>query len=79
MYLGSLLFYLAFLTMSPSLAGSAVWVCVATFHHQIARYEEKLLVARFGDDYRHYMDEVPMWLPITLPHFKGRTGAGRQL
>jgi protein-S-isoprenylcysteine O-methyltransferase Ste14 len=31
--------------------------------HYIAKFEEKLLLARFGDDYEKYLREVPMWLP----------------
>lgn len=30
---------------------------------RICKYEEKLLVARFGDDYKSYMRDVPMLFP----------------
>jgi len=33
------------------------------FLHSISRYEEKLLVARFGKKYEDYMKQVPMWIP----------------
>ena len=62
-YLGEILFFLGFLMLSLSLAAAAAWVVAIAFLHFIAKYEEKLLLARFGDDYENYLREVPMWLP----------------
>lgn len=33
------------------------------FLYHLCRYEEKLLLLRFGDEYSRYMREVPMWVP----------------
>ena len=63
MYLSEALLYLGLLIMSISLIAAAVWVVVIAFLHYISRHEEKLLLARFGEDYRRYLREVPMWLP----------------
>ncbi|OGO08026.1 MAG: hypothetical protein A2Y92_00715, partial [Chloroflexi bacterium RBG_13_57_8] len=65
-YFSEMLFYLGLLLFSISLAGLAVWILIVAFLHFISRYEEKLLLARFGDDYRRYMNEVPMYLPCIL-------------
>jgi len=62
-YLSELLLYLGFLCLSISLAAAVVWVVAAIFLNVISRYEENLLIARFGDEYRRYMKEVPMWIP----------------
>ncbi len=62
-YLSEILFYLALLMLSLSLAAAAVWGITIVFLHYISKYEEKLLLARFGEDYEKYMQEVPMWLP----------------
>jgi len=62
-YLGEILLYLGILMLSISLAAAAVWVMAISFLHYIARYEEKLLLARFGDEYAKYMQDVPMWVP----------------
>jgi protein-S-isoprenylcysteine O-methyltransferase Ste14 len=62
-YLSEVLLYLGFLTLSMSLAAAAVWVITVGFLHYISRYEEKLLLARFGEEYQQYMQEVPMWIP----------------
>ena len=62
-YLSEMLLYLGFLMLSISLAAAAVWVVAIGFLHYISRYEERLLLARFGEDYEQYMREVPMWIP----------------
>jgi protein-S-isoprenylcysteine O-methyltransferase Ste14 len=63
-YLSEILLYLGFLMLSISLAAAAVvWVIAILFLHCISRYEERLLLARFGEDYEQYMREVPMWVP----------------
>ena len=62
-YLSEFLLYLGFLMLSISLA--AVFVCVMAilFLYCISRYEERLLLARFGEEYEQYMQEVPMLIP----------------
>jgi protein-S-isoprenylcysteine O-methyltransferase Ste14 len=63
MYLSEILLGLGFLLFSLSLAAVVVWVLAIGFLHVIAKYEERQLLAHFGDEYRDYMQEVPMWLP----------------
>jgi protein-S-isoprenylcysteine O-methyltransferase Ste14 len=62
-YLSEILLYLGFLMFSISIAAVAVWVAGIVFLHYLSRYEEKLLLARFGDEYKRYMRDVPMWIP----------------
>jgi protein-S-isoprenylcysteine O-methyltransferase Ste14 len=62
-YLAEILFYLGLLMLSLSLAAAVVWAIAIAFLHTISRYEEKLLLARFGQAYQAYMREVPMWIP----------------
>ncbi|HUU40884.1 MAG TPA: methyltransferase [Desulfatiglandales bacterium] len=62
-YLSEILLYLGLLILSISLAAAVVWIIAIGFLHYISRYEEKLLLARFGEEYEHYMREVPMWFP----------------
>ena len=62
-YLSEILLYLGILIMSMSLAAAVVWIIAIGFLHYISRYEEKLLLTRFGEDYKRYMQEVPMWFP----------------
>ena len=62
-YLSEILLYLGLLMLSLSLAATFVWVIAILFLHYISRYEERLLLARFGEEYKRYMREVPMWIP----------------
>jgi protein-S-isoprenylcysteine O-methyltransferase Ste14 len=62
-YLSEILLYLGLLMLSVSLAAAAVWVVAIGFLHYISLYEERLLLARFGEEYEQYMREVPMWIP----------------
>lgn len=64
-YLGSILFYLALLSITVSLTAAIVWLIIIGFYHYLARYEEKLLLRKFGTEYETYMKEVPMWIPKT--------------
>jgi protein-S-isoprenylcysteine O-methyltransferase Ste14 len=38
-----------------------------TFYSFIVRYEESLLVEKFGNRYRRYMRLVPRWIPDSVP------------
>jgi protein-S-isoprenylcysteine O-methyltransferase Ste14 len=63
MYFSEVLLYLGFLMFSVSLSAAVVWVFAVVFLYYISRYEEKLLLSNFGDEYKRYMNEVPMWIP----------------
>lgn len=62
-YLGAILMYLAAVVLSLSLIGAALWILIVLYYRYLARYEEGLLTKKFGEDYRLYMRQVPMWLP----------------
>ena len=62
-YLGEIVVYLGFLMLSVSLAAAVVWAVAIVFLHAISRYEERLLLARFGEAYEAYVREVPTWIP----------------
>jgi protein-S-isoprenylcysteine O-methyltransferase Ste14 len=63
LYISEILLYLALLLLKTSLAGLAVWIIIIAFLHYISRHEEKMLLARFGDKYKKYMRDVPMYFP----------------
>ena len=62
-YLSEILLYLGLLSFSVSLAAACVWAIGILFLHAISRYEERLLLARFGAEYERYQQQVPMWIP----------------
>jgi protein-S-isoprenylcysteine O-methyltransferase Ste14 len=62
-YLSEILLYLGLLMFSLSLAAVLVWFMTIIFLHYISRYEEGLLLTRFGEEYAQYMRDVPMWIP----------------
>jgi protein-S-isoprenylcysteine O-methyltransferase Ste14 len=63
-YLSEILLYFGLLTLRISLAAAVVWIFAIVFLHYISRYEEKLLLFHFGEEYKKYMSEVPMWIPL---------------
>jgi protein-S-isoprenylcysteine O-methyltransferase Ste14 len=63
LYLSEVLLYLGLFLLNTSLASLAVIVVVFAFLHYISRYEEKVLLERYGDEYRQYMKDVPMYFP----------------
>jgi protein-S-isoprenylcysteine O-methyltransferase Ste14 len=62
-YLGSILFYLGMIIATLSLLSLLMWIVIIIFYHLISRYEEKLLLKKFGIEYENYLREVPMWIP----------------
>lgn len=62
-YLGEIIMYAGLLILNISLSSALIWVMAIFFLHYISRYEERLLLAKFGEEYRQYMKEVPMWFP----------------
>jgi protein-S-isoprenylcysteine O-methyltransferase Ste14 len=62
-YLSCILFYLAMLILTLSILSGTVWIVIIVFYHLVSRYEERLLLQKFGEEYEGYMKEVPMWIP----------------
>jgi protein-S-isoprenylcysteine O-methyltransferase Ste14 len=63
MYLGILLFCLAFIFISVSLFSIAIWTAFFIFYDKMATYEEKSLIGILGEPYIAYQRRVSKWLP----------------
>jgi protein-S-isoprenylcysteine O-methyltransferase Ste14 len=66
-YLGCILFYIALVIFTLSILAAVICTTIIVFYHYIAKYEEKLLLSRFGTEYEQYMNSVPMWIPRIKP------------
>lgn len=68
MYLGAILLFLGLTVITLSLASLGLFVIIVIFYEYIARYEEKLLIANFGEDYENYKTATRRWL--LFPRFR---------
>lgn len=71
-YLSEVLLYLGLFMLNMSLAAGAMLLCTTAFLYYLSRYEERLLLKHFGDDYMSYARDVGMWVPRLRR--KGRQG-----
>ncbi|MFH1102209.1 MAG: isoprenylcysteine carboxylmethyltransferase family protein [Pseudomonadota bacterium] len=63
LYLASTLTYLGLTISTASLISLSLFVGIFVFHNYIASYEEKVLEARFGEEYRKYKQRTGKWMP----------------
>ena len=58
-YLGFILFVFALVLMSQHWLSVFSWIMGSTLFYRDVVREEQMAIEKFGDDYRHYMQEVP--------------------
>lgn len=63
LYLASILFYLGLTIATVSLFSLALFGGIFVFYNYIASYEEELLEAKFGEEYRKYKKATGKWAP----------------
>jgi len=63
MYLGMILFYLTVTVLFLSVIAMIILLIIIIFYYFIARYEERILLDKFGQVYERYMNRVPMLIP----------------
>jgi protein-S-isoprenylcysteine O-methyltransferase Ste14 len=63
MYLGTLLFCLAFLFICLSLVSCIILFSFFIFYDRMSTYEEKSLIEILGEEYIAYQKRVSKWLP----------------
>lgn len=63
-YLGAILSLLGMLILTLSILSFFIWLMVVIFYYYVSRFEEKLLLARFGKEYEDYIQKVPMLFPF---------------
>jgi protein-S-isoprenylcysteine O-methyltransferase Ste14 len=62
-YTGAILFYLAAILSTLSIASALFWLLVIGFYIFICRYEESILSEEFGNDYLEYKKKTGMLFP----------------
>lgn len=62
-YLAPIIMYLGIIILSLSIISFFIWLFIITFYYSMARYEEALLIKKFGNEYKNYMKDVPMFIP----------------
>lgn len=65
-YFGSLFAIFGLVIMTLSIFSLIIWLMAIMFYYFVSRYEEKLLLAKFGREYEDYMKKVPMLFPVRL-------------
>ena len=68
-HLGSILICLGLTIVTLSIASFIIFIGIFIFYNYIAGYEERLLEAEFGEEYREYKRGTGRWMPII---FRGR-------
>ena len=56
----------------PRFLTAALWAVMVTLYYLLARDEERRMIARFGDQYRHYMETTGRFVPRSLGQLLGR-------
>ena len=62
-YRGCILFYIGMVIFTFSILSAVLCVVIMIFYHHISKYEERLLLKKFGTEYEEYRRSVPMWIP----------------
>lgn len=62
-----------FITLGFAVFGGVVWIMILAIlmfafqYYYVVKYEESLLLEKFGDEYKAYLETVPAWIPRSLP------------
>jgi protein-S-isoprenylcysteine O-methyltransferase Ste14 len=68
LYLGNVVMILGILIYAGApVLGFLSFVYFLFQYHCIAKYEESILLAKFGDEYERYLERVPAWIPLRVP------------
>jgi protein-S-isoprenylcysteine O-methyltransferase Ste14 len=65
-----------FIVIGLAVFAGLIWVMIVTAalfafqYYCIVKYEEKLLLSRFGAEYEEFMQKVPAWIPKRVPQLE---------
>ncbi len=67
-YTGAILFYLGATVITMSIASAAFVMIIIGYYIAIGKYEERILVEKFGNDYLEYKKKTGMLFPKLRSH-----------
>ena len=77
-YVGFILVMFGFLVQWPTILTLAMFPILVVMYVRLAKAEEREAISEFGDAYRHYMKEVPGFIPrLGYPTSKSNQQSGR--
>jgi protein-S-isoprenylcysteine O-methyltransferase Ste14 len=62
-YLAPIIMYLGIIILTLSIISFVVWIFIIIFYYSMAKYEEALLIEKYGKEYKDYRKDVPMFIP----------------
>ncbi|MCR9299118.1 isoprenylcysteine carboxylmethyltransferase family protein [Vibrio fluvialis] len=66
-YIAFIMIMFGFLLQWPTLPTLVMFPILVVVYVRLAKREERVAIEEFGDDYRHYMESTPGWIPkITI-------------
>jgi protein-S-isoprenylcysteine O-methyltransferase Ste14 len=78
-YLGLILITVGMLIQWPTLLTIIMWPVLMVAYYRLARREERVMEAHFGDTYRQYRMRTPMFVPSLTAVLSGASGVGEEL
>jgi protein-S-isoprenylcysteine O-methyltransferase Ste14 len=76
LYFGSWLFSVGLVIITFSVSSAVVSLVILFFYFLVSRYEERLLLRKFGAEYRKYQARVPMFAPFKFRRKRLARGEG---
>ncbi|MDO9318628.1 MAG: isoprenylcysteine carboxylmethyltransferase family protein [Gammaproteobacteria bacterium] len=73
-YIAFILIMFGFLLQWPTLPTLVMFPILVVIYMRLAKREEQVALAEFGDDYRRYMETTPAWIPSFSPDKTISTG-----
>jgi protein-S-isoprenylcysteine O-methyltransferase Ste14 len=77
-YLGLILITVGMLIQWPTLLTIIMWPVLMVAYYRLARREERVMEAHFGDTYRRYRMRTPMFVPSLTAVLSGASGVGEE-
>lgn len=62
-YIAFIIIMFGFLLQWPTILTVVMFPILVVVYVKLAKHEEQMALEKFGDEYRHYMESTPAWIP----------------